>query len=394
MFLDHDSRLSVTASREELDALFPFGILLDASGKIVLAGRTIVKLVPCVEIGGNFRSCFEVLSPSIGISSEDLDAILGEIVVVHAKNAPKPFRLRGQCLKWSGGYLFALTLVLNDLDKLQELGLDFSDFSLSDPIFDLLLLVQSERRYGMELKKANEREKMALAKLAMASRLSALGEMSAGIAHEINNPLAIIQMACEQFLDAPEMPHDRAVSILRRSQNAAMRIGRIVTGLRTYARDGSLDDVAPSELGAIVTDTLVLCENRFRQRGIDLRVGAVPEGTTLECNAVQVSQILMNLLGNAMDSVASLQDAWVRMDFDVSADWVVVRVTDCGARLSPEVAQRVMQPFFTTKPVGQGTGLGLPISLGIAEAHGGRLYLDSNCENVSFVLELPRSQKQ
>ncbi len=394
MLLDHDPRLSSEPAREQLDALFPFGILLDRSGRIVLAGRTIEKLVPCVEIGGDFQSCFEVLSPSIGISNDGLGALLGEIVVIHAKNAPRPFRLRGQCLKWTGGYLFALTLVLNDLHKIPELGLDFSDFALSDPIFDLLLLVQSERRHGEELRKANEREKLALAKLAMASRLSALGEMSAGIAHEINNPLAIIQMACEQFLDSPDMPTDRAVSIIRRAQNAAMRINRIVTGLRTYARDGTLDDVAPADLAILVRDTLILCENRFRQRGIDLRVGAIPEGTMLECNSVQISQILMNLLGNAMDSVSSGEAAWVRLDFDVAEDRIVIRVTDSGTRLPPEVAQRVMQPFFTTKPVGQGTGLGLPISLGIAEAHGGRLYLDPASENVSFVLELPRRQKK
>jgi len=190
------------------------------------------------------------------------------------------------------------------------------------------------------------------------------------------------------------MPADRAVSSIRRAQNAAMRINRILNGLRTYARDGSLDDVAPTDLAILVRDTLILCENRFRQRGIDLRIGAIPEGTILECNSVQVSQILMNLLGNAMDSVSARQDAWVRMDFDVTDERVIIRVTDSGERLSPEVAQRVMQPFFTTKPVGQGTGLGLPISLGIAEAHGGRLFLDSNFENVSFVLELPRRHRK
>ncbi len=392
MLFDHDPQLSVSAA-EQLNALFPFGLLLDDSGRIVVAGRTVRKLVPCIEIGAKFDSCFEVLSPSTGLSGEGLDALRGEIVVLHARNAPKPFRLRGQCLRWMEGYLFALTLVLNDLHNLPELGLDFSDFSLSDPIFDLLLLVHSERRFSEELKKSNEREKLAVAKLAMASRLSALGEMSAGIAHEINNPLAIIQMACEQFLDSPEMPSDRAVTIIRRAQNAAMRISRIVSGLRTYARDGSLDDVAPTDLAGLLRDTLVLCENRFKQRGIDLRVGPVPEGLHLECNSVQISQILMNLLGNAMDSVQSRPDSWVRLDAVADEEQVVIRVTDSGARLTPEVAERVMQPFFTTKPVGQGTGLGLPISLGIAEAHGGRLYLDPSSENVSFVLELPRRQK-
>lgn len=394
MLHDHDPPLRSGFAAEQLNALFPFGLLLEESGAIASVGRTLRKLVPCVEAGGHFESCFEVLSPSIGLSGSGLDALKGEIIVLQASNAPKPFRLRGQCLRWGDGYLFALTLVLNDLHMLPELGLDFSDFSLSDPIFDLLLLVQSERRFAQEIKKANERERLATAKLAMASRLSALGEMSAGIAHEINNPLAIIQMACEQFMESPEMPVDRAIAILRRAQNAALRIGKIVTGLRTYARDGTLDDVSEVDVAALVADTLILCENRFRQRGIDLRVSPLAEGSLLECNAVQISQILMNLLGNALDSVASTEGAWVGIEAVVEPERVAFRVTDSGEPLAPEVADRVMQPFYTTKPVGKGTGLGLPISLGIAEAHGGRLYLDTAAETVSFVLELPRRQKR
>jgi hypothetical protein len=89
VLLDHDPSLGSEAAREQLNALFPFGFLLDRSGRIVLVGRSLDKLVFCVDIGGDFGSCFEVLSPTIGVSNNGLDSLLGEIVVLHAKNAPK-----------------------------------------------------------------------------------------------------------------------------------------------------------------------------------------------------------------------------------------------------------------------------------------------------------------
>jgi signal transduction histidine kinase len=311
-----------------------------------------------------------------------------------ATHVPKAFRLRGQGLRFgAAAFLLALTPVVTDLQKISELSLDFSDFSLSDPVFDLLLLLQTERRAVHDLRKANEREKSHVAQLAMASRLSSLGEMSAGIAHEINNPLAIIQMACEQFLENPDMPTQRAVSILQRAQNASLRIAKIIHGLRLYARDGSLDGVGITDAAKLIDDTLEICRARFRDRGIDLLVSELPEGQEFECNSVQISQVLMNLLSNAFDVVESLPQPWVRIDFSLNEEHATFRVSDSGPEISENAAKRMMQPFFTTKPPGKGTGLGLPISLGIAEAHGGKLFLDRGAPQTTFVLELPRRHR-
>lgn len=384
----------MSLSLRQLDSLFPFGMLVASSGRIEWAGRSLVKLLQQDPRGLAFADSFEIVAPDPAFVRDDLSKIRDDILVIRPRASTNSFRLRGQCLANGEDSLLALSLVLTDLEKIGQLRLDFSDFSLSDPIFDLLLLVQTERRAVRELRQANAREKQAIAKLAMASRLSSLGEMSAGIAHEINNPLAIIQMACEQFLDAPDMPSERAVAIIRRAQNATLRISKIVSGLRTYARDGSLDDVVTTDVRKVVEDTLVLCESRFRIHGIDLQVRLPEDCGEIECNVVQISQILMNLLSNSFDSVDGTANPWVRLEVDGELDSERIRfiVSDSGAIIPDEVAERLMQPFFTTKPVGRGTGLGLPISLGIAEAHQGSLALDQSSGCPTFVLELPRRQ--
>ncbi len=384
----------MSLSLQQLDSLFPFGLIVASSGRIEWAGRSLVKLLQQKLHRLQFADCFEIVAPDPEFVRDDLSKIRDDILVIRPRASEQSFRLRGQCLANGDDSLLALSLVLTDLEKIGQLRLDFSDFSLSDPIFDLLLLVQTERRAVRELRQANAREKQAIAKLTMASRLSSLGEMSAGIAHEINNPLAIIQMACEQFLDAPDMPSERAVAIIRRAQNATLRISKIVSGLRTYARDGSLDDVVTTDVRKIVEDTLVLCESRFRIHEIDLQVRLPEDCGQIECNAVQISQILMNLLSNSFDSVNGTVNPWVRLEVDDegTSDRVRFRVTDSGSTIPDDVAQRLMQPFFTTKPVGRGTGLGLPISLGIAEAHQGSLSLDQSSGSPTFVLELPRRQ--
>jgi signal transduction histidine kinase len=106
---------------------------------------------------------------------------------------------------------------------------------------------------------------------------------------------------------------------------------------------------------------------------------------------VQISQVLLNLLNNAFDAVQSLANKWVRIEVSTGPDLISIAVTDGGRGIPREIAEKAMQPFFTTKPVGKGTGLGLSISNAIAEAHRGRLWIDSRGPNTRIVLSVPRT---
>ncbi|HIJ75040.1 MAG TPA: GAF domain-containing protein, partial [Candidatus Hydrogenedentes bacterium] len=233
------------------------------------------------------------------------------------------------------------------------------------------------------------------AKMAASARLSSLGAMASGVAHEINNPLAIISGGSEQleelvgngFADPGRIARITATI----SRNVA-RIQRIVRGLRNLSRDGASEEFRAASLRNVLEDTLEVCRARFEARDIALDVCEIPPELALECRSVQLSQALLNLLNNAHDAVENLEQKWVRVAFDDSDDSVELSVTDSGQGLPAKLADRIFEPFFTTKPVPKGTGLGLSIAKGIIEAHQGELTLDADSANTRFVVRLPKRQ--
>ncbi len=226
------------------------------------------------------------------------------------------------------------------------------------------------------------------------AKLASLGEMSGGIAHEINNPVGIIHGKASQLLKllrADQFSVDRGIEQLDKIVFEANRVAKIIKGLLAFARDGERDPLVSVEVGAVLSDVLNLCAGKFRGRGVSLEVGSVPV-TSIECRPTQLAQVLSNLINNAFDAVGSLQEKWVRIGVTLLDGMVRITVTDSGAGIPAAIAANMMQPFFTTKPVGKGTGLGLSISKGIVEDHGGRFWLDRGAMNTCFVIELPIKQ--
>jgi PAS domain S-box-containing protein len=228
--------------------------------------------------------------------------------------------------------------------------------------------------------------------LLSASKMSALGEMAGGVAHEINTPLAIIQMRADQILDGlSEEPLDK--ELFRNALNAidltVKRIGKIVYGLRSFARDGSNDPLSPHMVSSIVEDTFSLCREKFSSHGVKLDFIHTKD-TLISCRPGEISQVLLNLINNSYDAVQNLPDQWVKVELTEDQTMVRIKVSDSGSGIPMEVQQKMMHPFFTTKEIGKGTGLGLSISRGIMKNHGGSLYIDNSVPNTTFCLELPK----
>jgi C4-dicarboxylate-specific signal transduction histidine kinase len=233
-------------------------------------------------------------------------------------------------------------------------------------------------------------------KLVNAAKMSALGEMAGGIAHEINTPLGTIGMIAEHLKDLViEEPLDKktVTDMILVVSRTVTRIATIIRGLRTFSRDGSGDPFEPAPLKQILEDTLVLCREKLKQSGTELRLEGIKDDLILQCRAVQVSQVLLNLVGNACDAIAQLPDKWVGISARVVGEQIEISVADSGSGIPPDARAKLFQPFFTTKEIGLGTGLGLSISKGIAEAHQGSLELDVECPNTRFVLKLPIFQQ-
>lgn len=230
------------------------------------------------------------------------------------------------------------------------------------------------------------------AQILSSAKMSALGEMAAGVSHEINNPLAIISgiasvMEFELEGDG-KLEGEFARTQLTKIQKTIDRIGKIVQGLRTFARESASENSKSFELSHMIQETLTFCQERFRIHGVVLTLD-VAEGLTVHGHLTQLSQVLLNLLNNSYDAIQELPEKWISVRAWREGGVVYLSVTDSGPGIPPDIASRMMEPFFTSKEVGKGTGLGLSISLGIIRSHGGSLEYNDRARNTQFIIQLP-----
>lgn len=246
--------------------------------------------------------------------------------------------------------------------------------------------------------KLEERLKEQQAQLIHSAKMSSLGEMAAGMAHEINNPLAIVMATMNymrKILDVESSTHldlSKLREKIELTENTVGRIAKIVKGLGSFSREGTHDPKEPVQISRIIEETLSLCQERIRSKTVDLKLDLNHDNTVLG-RPGQISQVLLNLLNNSFDAIEREPNPWIELKTRTQGDLEVVSVTDSGKGIPKAMRAKIMQPFFTTKETGKGTGLGLSISKGIIEDHGGRLYYDEKSENTRFVIELPILKK-
>jgi C4-dicarboxylate-specific signal transduction histidine kinase len=235
------------------------------------------------------------------------------------------------------------------------------------------------------------------AKTIHASKLSTLGEMAGGIAHEINNPLAIIHGHAEiltRHLSKDIINTDKLKDVALKIQETTNRIEKIVKALRTYARDGSKSHFLPCDVRKTVNETLTLCTEKLKNRHIQLIYNPPAHPVMLNCQEVQISQVLLNLIQNAVDALeAQTTKKWIKLEILPVSNTCQIRVTDSGLGIPISLQDKILQPFFTTKDIGKGTGLGLSISSSIVRDHRGRFFYDKDNPNTSFVIEIPITQQ-
>jgi signal transduction histidine kinase len=256
------------------------------------------------------------------------------------------------------------------------------------PILSFVMIIAGSYVFAVIDRSADEKLLHARARAANSARLAALGEMSGGIAHEVRNPLAAIHLAATQIVERPQET-TQVVQLAERISRIVMRASKIIETLRAFARDGTNDPFTRVPVQRILADTIELCGKRVAEHGVELTVASISDEVIVECRALQLSQVLMNLIVNAYDAVDGLPERWVRIDARCVEDCVEIAVTDSGGGIQTAIQPRIFEPFFTTKPVDRGTGLGLSLSRGLMEAHRGTLALDTTSANTRFVMRLP-----
>lgn len=233
------------------------------------------------------------------------------------------------------------------------------------------------------------------AQLINTAKMAALGEMAGGIAHEINTPLSIIHLLESQIGELiQEDPIDRktVLEMIQTISATVIRISTIVRGLRTFSREGGTDKFDHVPLATIIDYTLGLCREKLKYKKVILEIEPFPEDLMLDCRHVQISQVLLSLITNSCDAIEECSEKWIKIGARKQNGWIEMWVVDSGKGIPEAIRNKVFDPFFTSKPVGQGTGLGLSVAKGIIDSHGGSLRVDEQCENTRFVISLPQRQ--
>jgi C4-dicarboxylate-specific signal transduction histidine kinase len=238
-------------------------------------------------------------------------------------------------------------------------------------------------------------EQLELEKLLREKRIEALSHMAGGLSHEISNPLAIIHARASdlQSLAAggtalASIDVLRACDSIVRTSDRAMKILR---GLRGFGREASKDPMRLASIDEIAEECIELQHTRLERHNVELRRDHDPETPDFLCRETQIGQIVTNLLNNAFDAIdqAGCADRWIEMKTYCSEEEIYMDVTDSGPGIEDHFKVHLMEPFFTTKEFGMGTGVGLSLSRAIAQDHGGSLTLCEDTKNTCFRLILP-----
>ena len=233
--------------------------------------------------------------------------------------------------------------------------------------------------------------------LTQAEKLSSIGLLAAGVAHEVNTPLAVISSYAQMLgkqLRSDEATHARLQPVLEKITQQTFRASEIVNGLLNFSRMGSVD-FGRVEVNSMVRDTVLLLEHQMRSAGVAVATELHEDLPLVSGNRGKLQQVLVNLVLNAKDALQEKGSGSVRIFTARTSKGVEIRVEDNGVGMTPEVIRKIYDPFFTTKnnpKEGQrkGTGLGLAVTYGIVQEHGGTIEVNSKPgEGTVFRLELP-----
>jgi signal transduction histidine kinase len=335
------------------------GLFVDASGRIVFASSSFLKMFS--------------LEPE-NFQNKDFDTVFdGTDMKIHTLSDHSRLEFNNMSLKFNG--VFA-----------------FGDFTAIPWFFDTNVsgghyLIFKNRT---EEHKLNKKLQTAIKKSIWTDKLRSLGEISAGVGHEINNPLSAILGTIEKLeikAEKAKLP-DSIAKDLERIERNANRISQIVNSLRALSRDSSEDEPQECKLRDVINEALSVTADRFRRHEVKLEP-LCSDDITVRIRPGEITRVFINLINNSIDAIKNDNSPWVKIECSKNQDGCFIRFSDSGKGIPEKIAERIFDPFFTTKEFGEGTGLGLGICHDIVKSHGGELtYVDSQ-SNTTFLIRMP-----
>ncbi len=284
----------------------------------------------------------------------------------------------------------ALMHILQDSHQ-SNLRLENSRKAMIHIMSDLRETTEEVKRREQELREKQEQ-------LVQAGKLATLGELTTGIAHELNNPLNNIGLFVGNAIDliafgSAETTPEHILRELSSAMQQVRKATEIITHLRTFGRAAPVS-YEPVILSQVIASSISLIQEQLRLRQIEVQTRMPEEEIVVIGNAIQLEQVFLNLLTNARDALADMPRKRIIITCTTNAELVEIRVRDTGPGIPTEIEQRIFDPFFTTKEVGAGTGLGLSITYSIIQEHQGTVLVENDDGGGAlFLIRLPRTRE-
>jgi C4-dicarboxylate-specific signal transduction histidine kinase len=274
-----------------------------------------------------------------------------------------------------------------------------SNLRLEDSRKAMIHIMDDLRKTTTEIERREQELRDKQEQLVQAGKLATLGELTTGIAHELNNPLNNIGLYVGNVIDRIELglaekEEDGMLRELEAALEQVRKATEIITHLRTFGRAASVV-FEPVAIGDVIQRSLSLMQEQLRLRQIGVELELPPDSVTVHGNPIQLEQVFINLLTNARDALVDSPERVIRIACEIREPFLHVTFSDSGPGIPPGLEQRIFDPFFTTKEVGAGTGLGLSITYGIITEHAGTVSVESrDGQGARFLLELPLASEE
>ncbi len=282
----------------------------------------------------------------------------------------------------------ALLHILQDVHQSNQ-RLENSRKAMIHIMSDLSETTAEMQRREQELRDKQEQ-------LVQAGKLATLGELTTGVAHELNNPLNNIGLFIGNVIDLlafDKIDKDRLLNELQQAMQQVRKATEIILHLRTFGRAAAVSR-EPLAIKPVIEQALSLMQEQLRLRQIEVVLDLCPNNPIVIGNAIQLEQVFINLLTNARDAMADVPRKRLSLSCKVEQGMVHLAFSDTGTGIPEGLEKRIFDPFFTTKEVGAGTGLGLSITYGIIQDHQGSIAVENHPgEGATFFVQLPLGQR-
>ncbi len=372
------------AVREHQLQLFQTAIASANSGTVMLEGN-----------GKGMTVCFcsEQMGQLLGVSPHEFLGVSLLDFFKKIRMQGKLHQLKDQVAAIESGRETSLTFVSTSMEgheltfelrsaRIQQKDARNSHLILS--IFDV-----TERLKDQQIILSQQEE------LSRYARFSALGEIAAGISHEINTPLNVITANTDilkHCVQLNRVTDERVLESADDIEKMAKGISSIVQGLKSVAGidPGTFERASMQKL---INDAVKICSFRLQRSEVELQMDLPPGDIMVSCYPIQIMQVIINLVNNALEAIAGTEAPWVNVKLTETPEYVRVTVKDSGKGIDASLTEKIMTPFFSTKKNQNGTGMGLSLSRSIARRHNGELYLDAASTNTSFCLEILKARE-